>query len=69
MDETTLTFEEIITKFCPDAFDFVADLIGGLSDYFVGGVLIAFLLWVIGYTIYTIFGLLDGWLTSSREEG
>lgn len=50
--------EELIAKYVPDYIDQLNDLLPQLAQFFGGGVLIAFLFWIIGFTVYSVYGWL-----------
>lgn len=54
-------FEGFISSIVPGYAGFVSDLVNSLGEYLVGGVLIAFIVWVIGYAVNAVYGWLDEW--------
>lgn len=62
MDEIAL-MEELFLTYVPDFYDQLTSFLVSLGAFFAGGVLIAFVAWVIGFTVREIFG----WLSNSGE--
>lgn len=53
--------EALISEILPNYVDAVAALCAALGGFFAGGALVAFLAWVIGYTVNAVFGWLESW--------
>lgn len=60
--------EEVISTYAPDYLQFVSNVFSDLSGYLVGGVIVAMILWTIGYTVSAVLGWIREW-TSSGEGG
>lgn len=60
--------EEVISTYAPDYLQFVSNVFSDLSGYLVGGVIVAMILWTIGYTVSAVLGWIREW-NSSEERG
>lgn len=47
----------------------MANVFSDLSGYLVGGVIIAMILWTIGYTVSAVLGWIKEWNTSEERGG
>lgn len=61
--------EELVVSFVPDAYEQVSAILASCAQFFAGGVLIAFLVWVIGFTVNAVFAWLDEWSRDKWEGG
>lgn len=61
--------EEVISTYAPDYLQFVANVFSDLSGYLVGGVIVAMILWTIGYTVSAVLGWIRDWTTSEERGG
>ena len=50
--------DELFITYVPDFMDELTSLLVGLGEFFAGGVLIAFMVWAIGYAIGCVYRLL-----------
>lgn len=66
MAQDPLSFYAVLEKYIPDLSDVVQSFMGNLGEFFVGGVLAAFLLWTIGFSVHAVFSWLNNW---SKNEG
>ena len=55
--------EELFLTYVPDFYDQMTSFVVSLGAFFSGGVLIAFIAWVVGFTVKEIFG----WLSNAGE--
>lgn len=53
--------ETLVLQQVPDAYDSIPSIMATGGEFFAGGVLIAFIVWTIGFTINSVFRLLDEW--------
>lgn len=60
--------EQLILDILPDFSEWLDDAIAFNFELMVGGILFAFILWAIGYAIYSVFGWLNSW-TREDERG
>lgn len=65
----SVNVEQLIVSLVPDAYEQVASILASCAQFFAGGVLIAFLVWVIGFTVNAVFGWLDEWSRDKWEGG
>lgn len=66
MAEDPLSFGAVLEKYIPDLTDVVSGFMGDLGEFFVGGLLAAFILWTIGFTVHAVYSWLNNW---SKNEG
>lgn len=50
--------EELMLKYVPDLFDELESILVDVAQFFGAGLLIAVMLWVIGYTVISAYGFL-----------
>ena len=53
--------ESIISPVLPNYMDLIGELVNLDAQFFVGGVLAAFIAWSIGIAVYTAFHWLNNW--------
>lgn len=61
--------ESVIETYVPEYVQFASDVLASLSEFVVGGVLAAFMVWAVAFVVQWLFDVLNEWTGNDGEEG